>query len=64
MKLDHRLIIFDLVREYVQNSDLFRNIRKTCWDLYKKELDSQLEYVDLNNENFDELMGSMNETKQ
>ena len=47
--------------EYVQNSDQFKNIRKTRWDLYKKELGSQLENVDLNKENLDELTGSMNE---
>ena len=50
MKSDHRPITFEVMGEYVQNLDSFRNIRKTRWDLYKKERGSQLENMDLNSE--------------
>ena len=61
MKSDHRPITFEVMGEYVQNLDSFRNVRKTRWDRYKKELGSQLENIDLNSENLDELTGPMNE---
>ena len=61
MRSDHRPISFSIMGEYAQDSEMFRNIRKTRWDLYKKELGRQLENVDLNSEELDELTGSMNE---
>ena len=61
MKSDHRPITFDVVGEYESHSDTYRNIRKTRWDKYKRELNSQMGNVDINNDNLDDLTGLMNE---
>ena len=57
MQSDHRPITFKVDGEYIHETEKYRNVRNTRWDLYNRELKRQVEVVELNNENLDDLTG-------
>ena len=60
MNSDHRPIQFEVISEHIQEPQRYRNVRKTNWDLYQRELRRQMDTIDIHNDNLDELTGEMN----
>ena len=59
---DHKLITYEIEMSTTQESEKYRNIRKTRWDLYRHELKQNLESKEVEGEELDKIVEHINES--